>query len=140
MFGKESAVAHRGRVRNGVVVLEQPVTLPEGAEVRVELAAKDQEDSSLEAKFQELVANWKAKSRFISSVPDLTNLPEYRAIIALGQPAVPLLLRELERSPDYWFWALSAITGADPVPSDVRGNVTQMRDLWLRWGRAEGYR
>jgi predicted DNA-binding antitoxin AbrB/MazE fold protein len=28
---------HRGRVKNGVVLFEEPVNLPEGAEVRVEL-------------------------------------------------------------------------------------------------------
>jgi len=131
-------LTHRGRVKDGVVVLEEPMSLPEGAEVRVELAV-DEQDSRLRVKFQELVTNWKAKSRFISSVPDLTNLSEYRQIIALGPPAVPLLLRELEQAPDYWFWALSSITGADPVPPTQRGQVAQMRDAWLNWGREKGY-
>jgi len=30
-------MTYRGRVKNGVVVLDDPVELPEGAEVRVEL-------------------------------------------------------------------------------------------------------
>ena len=31
-------MTYRGRVKNGVVVLDEPAELPEGAEVRVELA------------------------------------------------------------------------------------------------------
>ena len=34
-------MTYRGRVRNGAVVLEGPVALPEGAEVRVILVADD---------------------------------------------------------------------------------------------------
>jgi len=30
-------MVHRGHVKNGVVVLDEPVPLPEGAEVRVEI-------------------------------------------------------------------------------------------------------
>lgn len=40
--------------------------------------------------------------------------PAYQRIIGLGPEVAPLLLRELERQPDHWFWALKALTGADP--------------------------
>ena len=32
-------MTYRGHVKNGVVVLDEPVKLPEGAEVKVDLAA-----------------------------------------------------------------------------------------------------
>ena len=35
MFSGKSAMVYRGRVKNGVVILEQPCSLPEGAEVLV---------------------------------------------------------------------------------------------------------
>ena len=34
-------MVYRGHVRNGVVVLDEPAELPEGAEVRVELAEEE---------------------------------------------------------------------------------------------------
>lgn len=64
--------------------------------------------------------------------------PSYQRIVAMGARAVPLILSEMEREgdePDQWFWALHAITGADPVPFDARGDVVQMAEAWLEWGR-----
>ena len=40
-----------------------------------------------------------------------------------GAAAVPLILRELERSIDHWFWALGAITGANPIVEEHRGRL-----------------
>ena len=46
------------------------------------------------------------------------------------------LLRELQTEPDYWFDALTAITGEDPVldEHDFDGAV----NAWLEWGRNKG--
>jgi hypothetical protein len=64
----------------------------------------------------------------------------YQKIIGLGAAAVPLLLAELRREPDDWFWALHAVTGADPVPEANRGNLPAMTEAWLQWGREKGYK
>ena len=61
--------------------------------------------------------------------------PAYQQIIGLGPAAVPLLLRELEREPDYWFWAIKAITGVDPVADADRGRMRAMSATWISWGR-----
>jgi len=37
----------RGHIRNGVVVLDEPASLPEGSEVRVHLASTDEQLASL---------------------------------------------------------------------------------------------
>ncbi len=66
--------------------------------------------------------------------------PAYQRIVKLGIPAVPWLLARLERRPNHWFLALSAITGADPVPVESQGNMKAMTDAWLKWGRENGYR
>ena len=66
--------------------------------------------------------------------------PSYRAIIALGEPAIPLILEVLVREPDYWFAALKAITGANPVRPEDQGNLTKMAASWIEWGRSSGYR
>jgi hypothetical protein len=58
----------------------------------------------------------------------------------MGQRAVPLLLAEMRREPDDWFWALRAITGANPVPPASHGNLQAIAEAWIQWGLEKGYR
>ena len=60
-----------------------------------------------------------------------------RKIIEMGEPAVPLLLRELEKSSGLWFEALRKITGKDPGPQEASGNYARMREAWLAQRLAE---
>ena len=70
----------------------------------------------------------------------MSMLYAYQQIIGLGAPAIPLLLRELEREPDHWFWALKVLTGVNPVPQKSRGNIEEMAKHWVAWGKEQGYR
>jgi hypothetical protein len=88
--------------------------------------------------FQALAEQWKAGVAVLSSATAMVSHPAYQGIIALGPPAVPLILRDLEREPAHWFEALRAITGEDPVPPEDWGKVQAMADAWLAWGRARG--
>jgi hypothetical protein len=90
------------------------------------------------ARFAGLVARWKADCEFLSSPPEMAKHPAYREIVAMGKPAVPLILAELEARPDFWFAALREITGEDPVPPEARGKVKAMAGAWLEWGHAHG--
>jgi len=65
-------------------------------------------------------------------------LPEYQRIIGMGSVAIPLILAELRREPNQWFWALSAITDENPVDPTAAGDVNRMADAWLEWGRNKG--
>lgn len=96
-------------------------------------------DAPLEETFQVLARQWREERGPSSSTTELAMCPSYQRIIGLGPAVVPLLLRELERAPDHWFWALKAITGADPVPAASRGKVHEMARLWIEWGRRHGY-
>lgn len=96
-------------------------------------------DAKLDALFQSLVRQWKQERGPSSSTAELAMCPSYQRIIGLGPAVVPLLLRELERAPDHWFWALKAITGADPVPAGSRPKIGELTRLWIEWGRQQGY-
>ena len=65
-------------------------------------------------------------------------LTPYQRIIGLGWPAVSLILQELHREPDQWFWALEAITEENPVPHEAAGNVSLMAQAWIEWGAKLG--
>lgn len=102
--------------------------------------AEDPEVSTAtEREFRRLAEEWKASHGPRSTLKSMTEHPAYRAIIGLGGPAVALLLEELARDPHWWFGALKAITGANPVRPEDRGNLKKMAGAWIQWGRSRGY-
>lgn len=95
-------------------------------------------DSGLEQRFLELAGRWREETDFHSFLADKLAHPAYREIIAMGEPAVPWILRELRAGRGHWIEALEQITGevatAEPGCADRR--ETEL--AWLRWG-AERY-
>lgn len=88
-------------------------------------------------RFKELVKQWKEETWFRSSLKKRISHIAYLKIIGFGKTAIPWILEELQRDPDYWFPALEAITQIDAAPRAE--NMTQLREAWLEWGRANGY-
>jgi hypothetical protein len=74
----------------------------------------------------------------MANAAQMAMLRPYQQIIGMGWEAVPLILEELRREPDQWFWALEAITDENPVPPEAAGKVRQMAQAWLAWGRTHG--
>lgn len=93
---------------------------------------------TIEDRFRILSQRWKQESQPLSSTSEMARLGSYRQIILMGRQAIPLLLRELQREPDYWFMALEEISGTNPVRDNERGRLQLMADAWLRWGREQG--
>lgn len=75
---------------------------------------------------------------FRSSIHDMVSHPAYLQIIGMGKEALPLLVDELRREPDHWFVALQAITGANPIPASVQGDVEKLTQAWLTWAEQHG--
>jgi hypothetical protein len=95
-----------------------------------------QADPDLEAEFHSLVKQWKADTETSSLVQQQVQHPAYQRIIHMGPRAVPLILDEMRRCPDHWFWALHAITGEQPASAG--STFSEAADAWLAWGRARG--
>lgn len=121
-----------GVVHNGVVVPQTP--LPEGAQVEIRL----NEAPALAARFQQLADRWRDETAHLSPIRKKVLHPAYQEIIGMGAPAVPLILAEMKRRPGQWFWALQAITGANPIADEQQGNLGTMTDAWLDWGAQHG--
>lgn len=94
---------------------------------------------SIEERFHYLVKIWQADRPPNLRIADMVTHPAYQAIIGLGPAAIPYILHEVEHNLDHWFWALRAITGADPVPVESRGKLKEMAQAWLAWGRTYGF-
>lgn len=96
-------------------------------------------ENDVRERFQRLTAQWRERSRYLSNTAQIAMLPPYQRIIGMGLPVVPLILEELQREPDQWFWALESITEENPVPPEVAGKVGLMAESWLEWGRRKGF-
>lgn len=90
-------------------------------------------------RFLTLKKEWEDNTAYLSSMTKIVMHPAYQQIIGMGQVAIPLILSEMRKKPDHWFWALRSITGKDPVLSEHRGRFKQMTEDWLKWGRENGY-
>ena len=110
----------------------------DGQELQVQQTMLPRVSADLRRRFENLAAQWKEQTRYVSSTTDIATNGAYQRIIGMGMEAVPLILEDLREKPYHWFWALNAITGEDPVPESMRGRVREMADVWIRWGAEKG--
>lgn len=96
-------------------------------------------DMQLERRFNKLAKKWKRDTINLSSIGKMISHPAYLRIIGFGPKAIPLILNQMEKEPDFWFWALKSITGEEPVTEKILGDLEAMTKAWLDWGREHGY-
>lgn len=95
------------------------------------LASKEVQDQ-----FKKLALIWQEETDFYSLIADRIEHPAFQKIVALGSPAVPLLLKELEQNPDFWFLALQKITGENPIPNSANNcTMDELSEAWFNWAR-----
>jgi hypothetical protein len=90
-------------------------------------------------KFATLEKEWKEATVVLSSITEMVMQPAYQQIIGMGPSAIPLIFQSMMREPDHWFWALSSITGANPVLQEHQGKIDKMNDDWIEWGKKNLY-
>ena len=97
---------------------------------------------SLRAEFIELVRRWRSERGYTSFTAEIVRCPSYRKIVAMGEDALPLIferLRDEGDNPDHWDFALSEITGCDPVPEEAYGYMDRIAGCWLEWAEENGF-
>ena len=92
----------------------------------------------LAARFHELADRWEHETWMLSNSTQMAAHPDYKAIVSLGMPAVPLILKRMQTQGGHWHHILRDITKANPVDPTERGNVAAMQRAWLRWGQDHG--
>lgn len=109
------------------------------SQVATDVAIESQPDgespATLAERFRALVLAWRREAPAWLDPSHRVAHPTYRAIVALGAEAIPLLLEELRVDRDFWFYALREITGENPVRWWKRGNVDAMSRAWIAWGQ-----
>ena len=92
---------------------------------------------SVQCKFNALVKDWQRARQGSSTAPLVDDA--YGQIVAMGQEAIPMLLREVEKGSGHWFTALKWITAADVVTNENRHSIKRLKESWLAWGLERGY-
>ena len=96
-------------------------------------------EQSLNERFLRLVDEWKSETAGLSSPRAIAGHSAYQQIIAMGEPALPLIFRDLKDNGGWWYPALRALTGENPVPEYAKGKPPLNDEAWLHWGRKYGY-
>lgn len=120
------------------IVYRHECDWPKAFEARL-VRYRARSSSLIERRFGALADEWKRETEFLSAANQMFLVPSYQRIIGLGPAVIPLILRELRKEPNHWFWALAALTGDNPVRPEDLGNVRVMRRAWTEWGRERGY-
>ncbi len=92
-------------------------------------------------KFENLVNQWHKETGGLSDVHKRLANNNYRAIIDLGWPVVPILIQELKSDdPEMWGPALREITGESVVidPSDY-GSLNVTAEKWIELATTRGW-
>lgn len=97
------------------------------------------DEAKEEQHFLQLLSKWRKETAFQSSPRVITSHPAYQQIIDIGEPALPFIFEDMPENGGWWYPALRAITGDNPVPKDARGNRKLNDEAWLRWAREHGY-
>lgn len=83
-------------------------------------------------RFEELVRKWRKRTAAMSSLDAAASDPAYREIIRIGEPAIPLILKELGRDGSVWFRALVELAGSDHAAGCQ--TVPEAIARWRAWG------
>lgn len=92
--------------------------------------------SDVGARFEGLAKEWEehcAAHREASNPYVFLNHPSFEALVALGRPAVPLMVERYREGSLFWGAALRRITGVTTFGDGVVGNLDTARRGWLKW-------
>lgn len=107
------------------------VRYPAASAFTVVVCVSTGEQTTLRSEFDGLVRKWRRETDLVSSITKTSMHPAYQAIIGMGEKALPLIFDELEHRGGHWFWALQAITRADPAHG--QGDFDAAKRAWLDW-------
>lgn len=92
--------------------------------------------------FDGLKEKWYSETGLHSNSNVINSHPAYQAILAIGKPAIPLIIKEMRAGErGHWFHAVRHILGDGPeIPEAVRGRIRIMEKIYLEWLEERGYK
>lgn len=106
------------------------------AAVPLAKALKSLIEHKLKAELKSHIKKWKDDTGFMSCIK--TEHESYQAIIKMGKVVLPFLLKEMIETPNHFSHALIAISGENPIPQEIAGNLDLIVEVWKKWGIEKG--
>jgi hypothetical protein len=82
---------------------------------------------------------WQADTAAAAPLEDVMAHPAAAHLAGMGEIVARRILERMEGQPDSshagWFELLREITGKKPVPDEHEGDLAQMAEHWIEWGR-----
>jgi len=88
--------------------------------------------------FYDYVKKWKEETVGLSSPSTIRMNRNYQKIIGLGDSIIPLILSELEKNPDDWFYALEMLVKDEENPINDDMGFNESIKTWITWGKNKG--
>ena len=76
---------------------------------------------------------WLDETKYNSNISSSMQHPLYSKILSLGDIIVPFLIMDLRENKTHWFYALTALTGENPILKEHSGQVDNMIADWVKW-------
>lgn len=88
--------------------------------------------------FENLLASWKENTRFSSSIASIIEQSDFRAIVAMGDKAVPFIGAAIDTEPSTLVWALNLIFGTK-ITDKPDVTINEACKLWVRELKRQGW-
>jgi hypothetical protein len=97
----------------------------------------DREDSLVLNKriFHDHLEVWQMDTMFLSSISDIIEHRDFKAIVAMGKKAVPFIVEEIQREPSQLVWALNLIYNKK-ITDKPNTTITEACKLWVKMLRS----
>lgn len=113
----------------------------DGAKARVtSVKVRNREREKAQQLLDQIADKWERETRNVSPPKAISQHPLTDEIVKLGSDALPMILRRMESRPWFWFDVLRRLTKGkvNPVSPEMRGDVQQMTEAWIKWGVDSG--
>lgn len=81
--------------------------------------------------FESHFMSWKEKTMFLSSTKSIVEDKNFKAIVAMGEWAVPYIVDEIKNTPSTLVWALNFIYN-QKITNNPNTTVTEACKLWVK--------
>ncbi|MCK9416764.1 hypothetical protein M0Q97_08925 [Candidatus Dojkabacteria bacterium] len=76
---------------------------------------------------------WLEQTKFCSNPIEICSNPAYLNIINMGADIIPYIIKDLNKNDNFWFDALSRLTGVNPIQKKNAGIFLKMKEDWLNY-------
>lgn len=86
------------------------------------------------SRFHDLLRRRRAETYFASLMREkIENRNFQRIVNELGEQAIPWIIDEIRKTPDFLVHTLYFITKENPVPPAAQGRIQETANAWLSW-------